>query len=313
MNKKVVVITGGRGQSANLLAQYLSDVDGYDIHYVGGEPPVKVAVHYQNFDLRFQSNNELLAHLRPDYWFNFAAISSPKESCEIPIETMQVNTMGVMYQLEALKSYAPQCRYFNAGSVLETDSYTSRFEPKTPYAISKLAAHQIINFYRQQGLYVVQGILGLHESKLRQGDFLFKNIVTKAKEIVQAIESGDKFGPIEVYNPNSLINVSLARDVVEIIWESLQWDEPEDFIVESACPIYLREFIEKTFTKLGVECYWAKDNLIMPDYIWNGLKPKSGVLAKAIENKKREVRPLLIPKNTYWTNSGIDEIINELV
>lgn len=313
MKQKVVVITGGGGQSASLLAQYLSDVDGYDIHYVGGEPPVKVAVHYPNLDLRFKDNNELLARLLPDYWFNFAAISSPKESCEIPVETLQVNTLGVAYQLEALSKYAPSCRYFNAGSILETDQYASKFAPKTPYAISKLAAHQIVNFYRQAGLYAVQGILGLHESKLRRGDFLFKNIVAKAKEILRAIEEGERFDPIEVYNPNALINISLAKGVVEIIWESLQWDDPEDFIVESACPIYLREFIEKTFIKLGVECYWAKDNLIMPDYIWNDLKPKSGVLARAVEKERFDLRPLQTPKNTYWTNSGIDEIIGELV
>jgi GDPmannose 4,6-dehydratase len=312
MNKKTVIITGGGGQDSALLLEYLSDIDGYEIHYVGGDPKFPVKVHYE-LDLSKRVDNELLAHLRPDYWFNFAALSSPKKSCENPVGTLQVNTLAVAYQLEAIKNHSPLCRYFNAGSVLETDKYISKFDPRTPYAISKLAAHQMVNFYRQQGLYAVQGILGLHESKLRQGDFLFKNIVAKAKEIVKSIEEGERFDPIEVYNPNALINISLAKDVVEIIWEAMQWEEPEDFVVESACPIYLREFIEKTFQSLGIECYWTKDQLIFPDYAWKELKPKSAILAKGVENEPVRPKPLQSPKNTYWTNSTIDEIIKELV
>ena len=311
-DKKRVIITGGGGQDARLLLEYLSDSNEYEIHYVGGEIADNVKAHY-TLDLSLRKASYLLAYLRPDYWFNFAALSSPKQSCDDPIKTLHINTMGVAYQLQAIKEYAPLCRYFNAGSILETDQYGSVFDPKTPYAISKLAAHQILNFYRQQGLYAVQGILGLHESKLREGDFLFKRIVTEAKQIAVALEKQEKFEPISVYNPNSLINTSLAKDVVEIIWQSMQWDNPEDFIIQSSCPIYLREFIEKTFEKLNIDCYWSGDNLIIPDYIWNDLKPKSGVLARVENNEPPKPKSLRVPLNRYWTDSSIDKIISELV
>lgn len=303
--EKVVMVTGGNGQDGTLMFELLNRRAEGDI----------IVVYKEDLDLRDRlSVRDAIESVKPDFFINFAALSSPNKSVIQIEDTFETNLNSVIYQLDAIKDFCPNCRYFNAGSVLELDEYQTTFSPDTPYAQSKLAAHWIVKNYRDTyGIYAVQGILGLHESKHRSGTSLIKRIISQALKIKDAISEGEAFDPVEIYNKKEFINLSSAKETVELIWRQMNLDKPEDFILKNTAPVSLEEVVETVFNRIDIDGYWSENHFVIPSYGINFEKLRSSILCASEEVGKEESFALTVPKKVVYSTKTVGQIISEII
>lgn len=297
-----VLITGGLGQDGKILSNILK----------------KECVILTDFDIRdvLALENSIKEH-RPDYFINFAGLSSNAKSWENPVDYINVNSISVISQLEAIRKFAPECKYFNAGTILQLkNEYDQEFSPRTPYAASKCLSHWFVDFYRQKyGLNCCQGILSNHESHLRTRGFLSYDVCVGAKRIKGSIENGREFEPIYIKNVNSIVDWSSAEDVVRQIWENLQKDKLEDFLIINGEKKKVKDLIEEIFEELNIEGYW--DGL---DYILSGDYPeycdiKNLILVKGGSKENKKIKPIKrefpLTRGEKWSN--LREIVKSIL
>jgi GDPmannose 4,6-dehydratase len=278
MTKQKALITGITGQDGSYLAELLL-AKGYEVHgikrrasmfntqrvdHLYEDPHVeqqRFVLHYG--DLSDSSNlTRILAQVRPDEVYNLGAQSHVAVSFESPEYTADVDALGTLRLLEAIRflGLENQTRFYQAstselfGLVRETPQTESTpFHPRSPYGVAKLYAHWItVNYREAYGLYACNGILFNHESPRRGETFVTRKITRGLTNIAQGLEQCLYMG-----NLDSLRDWGHAKDYVRMQWMMLQQERPEDFVIATGKQHSVRDFIRWSAAELGIALRFA--------------------------------------------------------
>lgn len=279
---KNVIITGITGQDGSYMADYLLANTNYKIYGMVRRSSTK---NYKNIEhllnnKRFeiitgdlcdsQSIDNIVRDIRPDYFINLAAQSFVGASWQIPEQTFEIDAVGVIRCLEAIRKHTPNCRFYNAGSSEELGNvdYSPQDEnhplkPRSPYGAAKAAARHIVKVYRESyNLFAIQGLLYNHESPRRGEEFVTRKITKHVARIKKEIDSGkDIIDPLELGNIYAKRDWSHAKDFVEGIWIMLNQKEPKEYILASGETHTVKEFIERSFNSAGIFGDWVGEGL----------------------------------------------------
>ncbi|WP_407435902.1 GDP-mannose 4,6-dehydratase [Lelliottia sp.] len=271
---KVALITGVTGQDGSYLAELLLE-KGYEVHgikrrassfntervdHIYQDPHSanpKFHLHYG--DLTDSSNlTRILQEVQPDEVYNLGAMSHVAVSFESPEYTADVDAMGTLRLLEAIRflGLEKKTRFYQAstselyGLVQETpQKETTPFYPRSPYAVAKLYAYWItVNYRESYGMYACNGILFNHESPRRGETFVTRKITRAIANIAQGLEKTLHLG-----NMDSLRDWGHAKDYVKMQWMMLQQDNPEDFVIATGVQYSVRQFVEMAAAQLGIK------------------------------------------------------------
>ena len=272
-NKKVALITGITGQDGSYLAEFLLE-KGYIVHgikrrassfnteridHLYQDPHVNhpdLILHYG--DLTDTSNLvRIIQECQPDEIYNLGAQSHVAVSFESPEYTADVDAIGPLRMLEAIRilGLEKKTRFYQAstselyGLVQEIpQKETTPFYPRSPYAIAKMYAYWItVNYREAYGIYACNGILFNHESKRRGETFVTRKVTRGLANIAQGLEKCLFMGNID-----ALRDWGHAKDYVRMQWLMLQQDKPEDFVIATGVQYTVREFIQKSAHQLGI-------------------------------------------------------------
>ena len=273
MEIKKVLITGITGQDGSYLAEFLLE-KGYEVHgikrrsssfntdridHIYQDPHVdnsRFKLHYG--DLSDGSNlTRIVQEVQPDEVYNLGAQSHVAVSFESPEYTADVDGMGTLRLLEAIRilGLEKKTRFYQAstselyGLVQETpQKETTPFYPRSPYAVAKLYAYWItVNYREAYGMYACNGILFNHESPRRGETFVTRKITRGLANIAQGLEQCLYMG-----NMDALRDWGHAKDYVRMQWMMLQQDKPQDFVIATGVQYSVRDFIRKAAARLGV-------------------------------------------------------------
>ena len=245
-NRAVVIVTGVTGQDGSLMVDYLLRNPDYvifgGVRHSSGLNCENI-IHLSNVDRFFLVNFDLtdehsietiVRQLNPSYFINFAAQSSVKSSWDFPTQTWDVNTRGIIHILEAIRRYAPVCRFFNDGSSDEFGNVTYSpqdeqhpLRPRSPYGASKASARQLVKVYRESyNIYTVQGWMFNHESVRRGEEFVTRKITKGLGVLCGKLKTQtSNIIPLELGNINVKRDWSAAEDCIDAIWRMLNQDE----------------------------------------------------------------------------------------
>jgi GDPmannose 4,6-dehydratase len=271
--KKVALITGVTGQDGSYLAEFLLE-KGYEVHgikrraslfntarvdHIYEDPHMdnqRFVLHYG--DLADSSNlTRILSEVRPDEVYNLGAQSHVAVSFESPEYTADVDALGTLRLLEAIRflGLTDKTRFYQAstselyGLVQEIpQKETTPFHPRSPYAVAKMYAYWItVNYREAYGMYACNGILFNHESPRRGETFVTRKITRGMANIAQGLESCLYMGNID-----SLRDWGHAKDYVRMQWMMLQQESADDFVIATGKQYSVREFITWTAAELGI-------------------------------------------------------------
>ena len=249
---KKILITGILGQDGANMAEYLLSLNEETKVY--GMMRRSSNVNETNIlkfkqDPRFSlvygdladeiSIDRLVKEIEPDYFINFAANSFVGCSWDMPLQVFDVNTLGVIRSLEAIRKFKPDCRFYSAGSSEELGDvdYSPQdinhpIKPRSPYGASKAAARHIVKVYRESyGLYAMHSILFNHEGLRRGEEFVTRKITKAVAKIATAIANNEDFKPIKLGNVNARRDWSDSEDFVKAIWLMLNQEKPKEYKV----------------------------------------------------------------------------------
>jgi len=259
------LITGAAGQDGTYLSELLVG-KGYEVWGIPGPTPGTFSERVAASDGRLHAIDadltdmeSLLAAVevsRPDEVYNFAAQSSVGDSFDSAIATTEVNAVGVLRILEALRVNAPQARFFQAssaemfGNAAEMpQSETTPLHPRSPYAASKTYAFHIVGSYRDSyGMHASNGIMFNHESPLRGLQFVTSKICDGAVRCKLGLADELHLG-----NLDAMRDWGFAGDYVEAMWLMLQQDDPDDYVIATGETHTVREFCSAAFSHLGLD------------------------------------------------------------
>ena len=279
---KRALITGITGQDGSYLAELLLE-KGYEVHGIKRrassfntqridhliqdphEADQRLKLHYG--DLTDTSNlNRLLAEIRPDEVYNLGAQSHVAVSFQAPEYTADVDGMGTLRLLEAIRFLGMDktCRFYQAstselyGLVQETPQReTTPFHPRSPYAVAKLYSYWVtVNYREAYGMYACNGILFNHESPRRGETFVTRKITRGLAHIAHGFEHCLYMGNID-----ALRDWGHARDYVRMQWMMLQQDAPDDFVIATGKQYSVRDFIRWSASEMGVELEFSGEGL----------------------------------------------------
>ena len=274
-------ITGVTGQDGSFMADFLLNNTEHNI--IAGARRLSVINHkniehlksnprFKLIDLDIadaQNVEEVIRKEQPDYFINFAANSFVGNSWTMPVNHMNTNCMAVLYQLEAIRKFAPNCRYYNAGSseefgdvayVPQDESHPLR--PRSPYGASKAAARHLVKVYRDSyDLFAIQGWLFNHEGTRRGEEFVTRKITKNVARIIESIKNGENFEPLELGNLESKRDWSDAEDFIEGVWLMLNQDKPVEYVLSSNETHTIKEFVELAFENAGIVGHWQGEGL----------------------------------------------------
>lgn len=273
--KKKALITGITGQDGSFLAEFLLE-KGYEVHGIIRRASLpntarighildQITLH--EGDLTDSTSLvRALAAVRPDEVYNLAAQSHVRISFEAPEYTGDVDAIGVLRFLEAMRILGLEktCRFYQAstselyGKVEEVPQReTTPFHPYSPYAVAKQYGFWIVKEYREAyGMFAVNGILFNHESERRGENFVTRKITRAAGRIACGLQ--DK---LQLGNLDSRRDWGYAKDYVECMWLMLQHDTPEDFVIATGVQHTVREFTTLAFAHDGIELVWQGTGL----------------------------------------------------
>ncbi len=281
-NGKTALITGITGQDGSYLAELLLE-KGYEVHgikrrassfntarvdHIFQDPHVEERrLHLHYGDLSDASNLiRIVGQVQPDEVYNLGAQSHVAVSFETPEYTADVDAMGPLRLLEAIRMLGLQhkTRFYQAstselyGLVQETPQRESTpFYPRSPYAVAKLYAYWItVNYREAYGLYACNGILFNHESPRRGETFVTRKITRGLCNIAQGLDSC-----LHVGNMDALRDWGHARDFVRMQWLMLQQEQPEDFVIATGVQHSVREFILLAARELGLSMRFQGDGV----------------------------------------------------
>lgn len=265
---KKVLITGILGQDGSNMAEYLLSLDE-ELEIYGAMRRVsnpnfsniETFKNHPKFNLVYMdlsddvSVNNCFSKIMPDYLFNFGANSFVGVSWDMPTLMFNVNTLGVVRCLEAIKNFKPSCKFYSAGSSEEFGDveYTPQDlehppKPRSPYGASKVAARAVVKVYRESyDMYAVHGTLFNHEGTRRGEEFVTRKITMGAANAVVS----DSPKPIFLGNVDAKRDWSDSEDFVKAVWLMLQKDKPQDYLLASGEAHTVREFVEIAYSQAG--------------------------------------------------------------
>jgi len=262
---KRALITGVAGQDGTYLSELLLG-KGYEVWGVLGPAPgdfLRWAEQHEGrlhpVDADLRDMDSLVAAVetsRPDEVYNFAAQSSVGDSFESAISTTEINAVGVLRLLEALRQVKPDARFFQAasaemfGNAAEMPQReTTPLHPRSPYAASKTYAFHIVGSYRDSyGMHVNNGILFNHESPMRGLQFVTRKITDGAVRCKLGLQSELRLGNLDARR-----DWGFAGDYVEAMWLMLQQETPDDFVIASGEAHTVRDFCAAAFARVGLD------------------------------------------------------------
>ena len=282
---KVALITGITGQDGSYLAELLLE-KGYEVHGIVRRASlinthridhIYPQLHLHYGDLTDATNLiSVIKKVEPDEIYNLGAQSHVKVSFEIPDYTAQVDGLGTLRVLEAVRllGMEKKTRIYQAstselyGEVQETpQSETTPFHPRSPYGVAKLYGYWIIKNYRESyGMHCSSGILFNHESERRGETFVTRKITQGLSRISVGLQD-----VLELGNLNAKRDWGHAKDYVEAMWLMLQQDEPDDYVIATGQQYSVKEFIEEAAPIFGFNIEWMGEGLDEIGYDW-GMK-----------------------------------------
>lgn len=273
---KKALIFGVTGQDGSYLSEFLLE-KGYEVHGVKRcssssntnriDSLLKKTSHYNNFFLHdgdlsdSGSVRALIQHICPDEIYNLAAQSQVRYSFDTPEQTADINALGVLRILDAIRSVEPtkKIKFYQAsssemfGKVQEMpQKETTPFYPRSPYGIAKLYAHWItVNYREAYGLFACSGILFNHESPLRGEMFVTRKISLAVAKMYHGIHDILYLGNLDARR-----DWGYAKDYIEAMWQVLQQESPGDYVIASGETHTVREFVELAFKEIGITVCW---------------------------------------------------------
>ena len=277
-NNKVALITGITGQDGSYLAELLLS-KGYQVHgiirrassfnthridHLYNNPEImnrRLFLHYG--DLIDSSNlNRLLEKIKPNEIYNLGAQSHVQVSFEVPEYTAEVDGLGVLRFLDAIKEVGlkEHTKFYQAstselfGKVLKIpQTETTPFYPRSPYAVAKLYAYwAVVNYREAYNLFACNGILFNHESERRGKTFVTRKITVAVAKIMLGMQEVLTLGNLDAQR-----DWGYAPEYVEGMWQILQQNHPDDFILATNESHTVREFVEETFNFFGERIVWT--------------------------------------------------------
>lgn len=307
------LITGITGQDGAYLTEFLIN-KGYEVHGIirrssswntdrldplvkkyNREGNLKIIGHYG--DLTDSSNlNRILEKVQPDEIYNLAAQSHVKISFEVPEYTAEVDALGVLRFLDALKETKIQAKFYQAstselfGKVQEIpQNEKTPFYPRSPYGVAKLYAYWVVVNYREAyNIFACNGILFNHESPLRADNFVTRKITSSAVRIKLGLQNKLYLGNLDAKR-----DWGYSPEYVEAMWLMLQQDKPDDYVIATGETHSVREFVELAFNELGIEI------------VWEG----NGIDEKGIDKKTGKIIIEIDPK--YYRPTEVDLLIGD--
>ena len=287
------------------------------------------------------SIEECIRKNKPDYLFNTSANAFVGESWLCPENHAQVNSLGVVRLLEAIRKFAPECRFVNLGTSEElgctlddmgkgSQDENTKIEPKSPYACSKAYARYMIDVYRESyKIYAVQPWTFNFESKLRGEKYVTRKITKGIGRIYRAIKNNEEFSPIELGNLNSYRSWQHASDVASALWLVVNQEfPPKPYVISENDTHSIREFVERAFLYAGINGKWwniNSENPLTEEFILyepNGLPTKKKIVLVSVNEKffrPHDVSFLYGNSNKIRQELGwkpqvpLDDLISEMV
>src|SRR6218665_939681 len=274
MSKKVALITGVRGQDGAYLAEFLLK-KGYEVHGIKRRSSLfntdRIDHLYQdphidnrNFVLHYgdltdsSSLTRIIQEIQPDEVYNLGAQSHVAVSFEAPEYTADVDAMGTLRILEAIRllGLEKKTRFYQAstselyGLVQETpQKETTPFYPRSPYAVAKMYGFWItVNYREAYGIYACNGILFNHESPIRGETFVTRKITRATSRIALGLQDKLYLGNLDAQR-----DWGHAKDYVRMMWMMLQQQVAEDFVIATGTTTTVRDFVKMSFAYVGVE------------------------------------------------------------
>ena len=325
MTPKTALITGITGQDGSYLAEFLLE-KGYVVHgikrrassfntqrvdHIYQDPHIdnaKFKLHYG--DLTDTSNLiRIIQETQPDEIYNLGAQSHVAVSFESPEYTADVDGMGTLRILEAIRilKLEKKTRFYQAstselyGLVQETpQTETTPFYPRSPYAVAKMYAYWItVNYREAYGIYACNGILFNHESPRRGETFVTRKITRGLANISQGLEDCLYMGNIDV-----LRDWGHAKDYVRMQWLMLQQDQAEDFVIATGVQYSVRQFIEWTAAALGMKITWQGSGV---DEVGYAVLPSEG----DIPGLPRDPSPIIRIDPRYFRPTEVETLLGD--
>jgi len=283
MMSKVALITGITGQDGSYLAELLLE-KGYEVHGIVRRASLinthridhmyeQIKLHYGDLTDAMSVTN-LIKDIEPDEIYNLGAQSHVKVSFEIPEYTAQVDGLGTLRVLEAVRllGMETKTRVYQAstselyGEVQETpQTETTPFYPRSPYGVAKLYGYWIVKNYRESyGMHCSSGILFNHESPRRGETFVTRKITRGLSRISVGEQECLYLG-----NLNAKRDWGHAKDYVEAMWLMLQQDEPDDYVIATGEQYSVKDFVDKASPFFGFNIEWMGEGDLEFGYDWN--------------------------------------------
>jgi GDPmannose 4,6-dehydratase len=270
LSKKVAFITGITGQDGSYLTEFLLEKD-YEVHglirrsssfntgridHIYQDPHTphqKLKLHYGDLTDGVNMTN-LIHEIQPTEVYNLGAQSHVQVSFSLPQYTAQVDAVGAVSLLEAIRASGINCRYYQAstselyGSTPPPQNESSMFQPRSPYAAAKLMAYWCtVNYRDGYGIHATNGILFNHESPRRGETFVTRKITRAVARI--ALGSKEK---LFLGNLDAIRDWGYAKEYVESMWLMLQQDKPGDYVVATGVGASVKDFVEASFKHVGL-------------------------------------------------------------
>ena len=272
---KRALITGITGQDGAYLTEFLL-AKGYEVHGIVRRtslinrdridhlyhdphlPGANLTLHYGDM-ADASALRRVLEKVQPDEVYNLAAQSHVRVSFDIPEYTADIVAVGTLRLLEALRDYMAHggtaIRYYQAGSsemygaAPPPQNELTPFHPRSPYAVSKVAAHWYATNYREAyGMFICNGILFNHESPRRGESFVTRKVTRAAARIKEGLEKKLYLGNLDAKR-----DWGFAGDYVEAMWLMLAQDKPDDYVIATGETHSVRDFVERAFAAVGLD------------------------------------------------------------
>ena len=331
---KKALITGITGQDGSFLAEFLIE-KGYEVHgilrrsssfntgrieHLYLDEWVRDMHQKRMIELHWGDMTDssslirIISEIKPDEIYNLAAQSHVKVSFDVPEFTADVDAMGTLRLLEAVRiaGLTDKCRIYQAstselfGMVQEVpQKETTPFYPRSPYGVAKQYGFWIMKNYRESyNMYCCNGILFNHESERRGENFVTRKITLAVARIAQGFQDKLYLG-----NLNSLRDWGYAKDYVECMWLILQQPKPEDFVIATGQYHTVRDFCTLAFKEVGIELKWEGDGVNERGICVRDERPNK--IADQARDEGLEGKALVEVDPKYFRPAEVDQLLGD--
>ena len=313
-NKKIALISGITGMDGSHLADILLE-KGYEVHGIIRRTSTfntdridhifdKLKLHYGDVTDPLVISN-IISQIQPDEVYNLAAQSHVKVSFEIPYYTGQVDALGTLVILEAVKNHCPKCKVYQAstselyGGLIENMPETGYIEtsimhPRSPYGCAKMYGLWITKNYRESyGMFICNGILFNHEGERRGETFVTRKITMALSKIINSRNNNTEFETLKLGNLYSKRDWGYAKDYVYGMWLMMQQDNPDDYVLATNETHTIKEFVNLAAKEGGLDIEWIG----------------SGVDEKAVTKIDRQV--IIEIDEKYYRPAEVDTLLGD--